>query len=319
MTNPHVDAFLRSVNVGGLRIIAPSSRIFFCGGRYTGNSCEPISSARDFILRRALVKNTELFSRFFYEEQMREWLDGGHFSDLHNLEKHVAEVSSVVFLIAESPGSYAELGSFVSFPTILEKMFVVANTAVDDEESYISLGPLSYLRNHDPEKVRTYEWNSAFTTGSPPTADENDLETIADDIVGKLLKFEERNTSEQKFNPDLDGHISLFIIDLIRLYGACMFNEIAEGLLLLNITGQKTVKKHLFLLEKLDLIKRQKRGATYYVATSPTNHIAYNFRQGTSRDISDRTRLTMDVRSWFKEEDALRFSVIRRHGITGDE
>lgn len=137
MTNPHVDAFLSSVNVGGLRIIAPSNRIFFCGGPYAADSDEPIFSARDFLLRRTLVNKTTLFQRFYYEEQMREWLNGGHFADLHNLEKHIAEISSVVFLIAESPGSYAELGSFVNSETILKKMFVVTNTEIDDEESYI--------------------------------------------------------------------------------------------------------------------------------------------------------------------------------------
>ncbi len=320
MTNPHIDAFLQSVNVSGLRIVAPTDRIFFCGGPYEANSNTPCFSARDFILRRTLVNEASLFKRFHYEEQMREWLNGGHFADLHNLEKHIAEISSVVFLIAESPGSYAELGSFASSKTIVDKMFVVTNTAIDDEKSYISLGPLSFLRNVDPEKVRTYPWGSAFKSGNSPTVDTDDLDGIADDIIAKLLEFEKQNASEQKLEPEFDGHISLLIIDLIRLYGACMTREITTGLsTLIDVGGQSTVRKHLFLLEKLGLIRQHKHGGTYYVATSPIDHITYDFIEGTSRDIADRVRLTMDVRSWFKDNDKHRFNVIRRHGVGSNE
>lgn len=184
----------------------------------------------------------------------------------------------------------------------------------------LSLGPLSYLRNHDSEKVRTYPWRSTFTTGKPPTVDEGDLDGIADDIVTKLLEFEKQNTSEQKLDPSLDGHISLLIIDLIRLYGACMTREITAALsILIGVDGQKTIRKHLFLLEKLELIKQHRHGGTYYVATSPTDHIAYDFVEGTSRDVADRVRLIMDVRRWFKVNDEQRFAVIRRHGVGGDE
>ena len=319
-TNPYIDAFLKSVNVFGLRVIAPTTRIFFCGGPYDPKFKLPLQSARDYILRIAFTKYSALSDRFYYEEDMSEWLHGGHFTDLHSFEKHIAELSSVVFLVAESPGSYAELGAFVNSPSILRKMFVVTNTATDDDNSYISLGPLSFLKNISSDKVRTYPWTSKFETGQRPTAKESDLLSIVHHIIDELLKFEKKISGEQIFEKDIDGHVSLFIIDYIRLYGACKFREIVTDIS--NLFGpfqQADIRRHLFLLEKLELIEKRQHGGTYYVAKSSANHIAYGFRGGTGREIADRARLTMDVRLWFKENDPLRFAVIRTHGVDGHE
>ena len=319
-TNPYIDAFLKSVNVSGLRVLAPTTRIFFCGGPYDSGHYPPLQSARDYILRVAFTNYPTLSNRFYYEKDMSEWLHGGHYTDLHSFEKHIAELSSVVFLVAESPGSYAELGAFVNSPSILEKMFVVTNTATDDDSSYISLGPLSFLKNLSSDKVRTYPWISKFETGQPPTVNENDLQSIVHHIIDDLLNFEEKISAEQIFEKDLDGHVSLFIIDFIRLYRACKFREIVTAIS--NLFGpfrQADIRRHLFLLEKLELIQRKQHGGTYYVAKSSTNHIAYSFHKGTGREIADRARLTMKVRLWFKENDPLRFAVIRTHGVDGHE
>lgn len=101
-----------------------------------------------------------------------------------------------------------------------------------------------------------------------------------------------------------------------------MTREITAGMsTLIGVDGQNTIRKHLFLLEKLELIKQHRHGATYYVATSPTDHISYDFVEGTSRDVADRVRLKSVVRGWFKdnEEEKPRFAVIRRNVVGGDE
>ena len=321
MNNPFIDSFISRVDVGNFRISNFTKIIFFCGGPWSIAPIMESMSARDFLLKKTSEQNAELFDRFYFENAMGKWLEGGHYVDLHTFEQHISEICSVVFLIAESPGSYSELGSFVTVPTIVEKLYVVTNTSMDNDETYISLGPVKFLRGvkeGDETRVRSYEWGSAFRTGHPPTVNSTDLEGIWKDIINNLIQFDENSQSEKSFSDKIDGHVSLFILDIIDLYGACKFREISGFLnKIIDHIDEATLKKHLFLLKNLELVKAHRHGTDYFVSQSKLPHISYAFIPKTDSEVKDRLRLKQSIRKWFKENDDVRFEVIRRHVIGG--
>ncbi len=243
-----------------------------------------------------------------------EWFKDGHFVELQTFEKHASEISSVVFLVAESPGSFVELGAFTSEETIIPKLFVVVSNDNDNGESYLALGPIKFLRESDETKVRSYRWRADFNTGNPPQVNANDLEGIWSQIVDDLIEYERTCNSEVKFNPNIPGHVSLLILELLNIFGALYKNELKQFLsIILGEIELKEIKKHLFLMEQMGLVSSVKHGGTYYISRSSQTHIYFNYLPDTPREIADRASLTMLSRGWYEKNDQNRFDVMRRY------
>ncbi|MEG3620157.1 retron St85 family effector protein [Magnetovibrio sp. PR-2] len=314
--NPYIERFTKSIDVFKSRVANTSDHIFFCGGPKNpelDHGAKP-HSARDYILRKTLVHKTSLYERFYLEENMREWLFGGHFQDLASFERHVSQICSLVFLISESPGSYAELGAFAHDEDISERLFVVINSSIDNDESYISLGPILKLREIDEDKVLTFRWGAVFETGKPPRINEGHLDDVWESIINKLLEYEEKIKTETKLDKNNSGHVSLMLLDVLKVYGAATVRELVEAMqnVIPGVT-ESDVKRHLFVLDKLDLITIRTHGRKFYVSNSDLRHINIDYVEGTDTDISDRTRLGVLVREWFEKEDPGRYKVIKRH------
>lgn len=316
--NPDIEKFTKSIDVSKTRVSKTSDHIFFCGGPKNPeiDPSKKSHSARDFILRRTSIESPQLFGRFYLEENMREWLFGGHFQDLASFERHISQICSVVFLISESPGSFAELGAFADDKAISDKLFVVINELIDNDASYISLGPIRKLREIDEDKILTFRWGTKFATDNDPWVNEVHLSEIWKGIIDKLLKYEGKIKSEVGFDGDNNGHMSLLLLDILNVYGAATVRELAEAMR--NIfpdTLESNVKTHLFVLEKLDLVGIRTHGRRFYISKSDRRHINIDYVKGTSSDISDRTRLGALVRQWFEENDADRYKVIQKHAV----
>src|SRR4051812_7032816 len=102
--------FLRSIDLENSRVQNQPSRIFLCGGKYSGAA--PIKSARHFLLAKLLELRHPLSERIMLADDINNWFDGGIFNDLLELESSIARLCSIIVLFAESPGSFAELGAF---------------------------------------------------------------------------------------------------------------------------------------------------------------------------------------------------------------
>ncbi len=267
MKNPFLKSFVERVDIGKLRVARPSNIIFFCGGpRNPDENAEPYS-ARDFILRKLLINRPDIYGRLYYEESMLEWFRDGHFTDLLSFEKHISEISSIVFLIAESPGSFSELGTFANEPSINEKLIVMISNENDDDTTYLALGPIKYLREIDEAKVIAYDWASEFHSGASPKIATGDLEEIWKNVVESVEDYENSSSIERQFQCDTQGHISLLIIDLLCIFGALTHNELLKALsIFVKGFERSDLQRHLFLLEKMDLTFSKQRGQKYYLA-----------------------------------------------------
>jgi hypothetical protein len=107
---------------------------FLCGG---------FDSARRHTIRRYLSKNRPALHVFYAEDV---W---ARISALPNLsamqmENYVAQVSDVVAIIVESPGTFTELGAFSMSDELRHKLLLILDERFKGEASFVSTGPVRW-------------------------------------------------------------------------------------------------------------------------------------------------------------------------------
>ncbi len=238
--------------------------------------------------------------------------------DLLTFESHVSGMASAVSLIVESPGSIAELGSFCLLEGVRERLMVVMRKESLDEKSFISRGPIAYLReltNEDPNPIHIYPWRTYWNHQEErhvPNSD--DLSAHADNFIDDLEDFESNLTKTQKLERKNNGHLSLLISDIISLFSALRIQEITSFLEKIGIKDidRNKVKGHIFLLEKLGFIEEVPYGSNrYYIDQSNRSFIEYNLRKAPT-DIQDRARFKLLISEELRKTDNKRLLAIRK-------
>lgn len=120
--------------------------LFLCGAA----SSRDRTSYRD-MLRKELEKN-ENISILYPEDMFMEILNRKKY-DLLTLEKFLASNSDVIFIVCESPGSFTELGAFVNNSETVEKVVILLQTKYKNEKSFITQGPVEYVKKKNKENV----------------------------------------------------------------------------------------------------------------------------------------------------------------------
>ncbi|EST13505.1 retron St85 family effector protein [Sporolactobacillus laevolacticus] len=164
--------------------------IFLCGGASTSSK----KSIRD-LLRIELEK--ERFLKVLYPEDLLiDLLNRNKNKNLLELEGFLADNSDIICIISESPGSFAELGAFVTDATIKNKVVAVVQSSFKRAKSFIMLGPIRLLMNMDKNKVIFFK--------------KNDLNGLKKDLMKNVIK----PAKNKKDNIRLD---SIFGVDRIIL------------------------------------------------------------------------------------------------------
>ena len=78
------------------------------------------------------------------------------YHDLISFEEDIAKLVALIVVIAESPGSLAELGAFASISNIRSKLRVIVRQKHADEESFIRFGPIQRVRRDDEGFVDSF-------------------------------------------------------------------------------------------------------------------------------------------------------------------
>jgi len=101
-------------------------------------------------------KIAERFNNFLYlfwydiiypEEIFDELLYSVKTKDLLSLENLLADSVDSIVLIPESPGSFAELGSFANDSTLRKKTICIIDKKYKKDKSFINKGPLKLIKN----------------------------------------------------------------------------------------------------------------------------------------------------------------------------
>lgn len=155
--------------------------IFLCGGAKIKSKVN-----RDTV-RRNLERHSFLFNIFYPEDLFIELLNKKEY-DLLSLEKYLAENSDFIVIVCESMGSAAELGAFINNSETISKVIVLQNVKFKNIKSFISEGPIKYMKKKYKNHVLYYK---------------NDPNKIANQLKS-ILKKETECSEKNKYFKDID-------------------------------------------------------------------------------------------------------------------
>lgn len=251
------------------RVCYDEQIIFLCGSKVAPLG-DKQSTMRGMFYKYCKENNSRIFNKLLLAEAFKKYLKDSHYPDLISFEKDIANISSLVVIFLESSGSIAELGFFCSLPDINKKLLIIVpENEVEGEkkESFIFLGPLSYLR----EKVN----ENAYRIYPGPSEKENydeHLEFILEDVIRMIPS----DGGDFAFDVTNTGHLAFLLTHIIALAMPIRLREIIMCLNEIGIaeTANNNIERMLFLLETFFHIKVYDYGGTkYYYAESSKGSI----------------------------------------------
>jgi hypothetical protein len=217
--------FVDSLNSGGIRVYPPRSHILLCGGAVASISHSP-TSLRDVYLRHA-VSCDDISGEIIQIEEITEFFDkDSPYIDLVDFERDIAQLSELVLLFSESPGSFAELGSFSSYSEIFEKTLVIIRNKFDNKPGFVAKGPLAKLRRHNT--------NSVFTISDSEFGIKNDVvcEVDGEKLYAKILEPVNKRLNDVKERTTLDftrfNHRAKIYIGILQEFVVLKDSEILD-------------------------------------------------------------------------------------------
>jgi len=76
--------------------------------------------------------------------------------DILTFEEVLAEISECIIIIAESPGTYCELGAFALNDAFVDKMIVINENNPRYKNSFITKGPIKKIKNQNEGNIILY-------------------------------------------------------------------------------------------------------------------------------------------------------------------
>lgn len=278
--------------------------IFVCGGPVDVRQAEPLS-VRDALLRRIGSKKG-ISERIRLAEEFKDWAYDGHYRDLLSFEEHLAELSDVIVLILESPGTLAELGLFTALEAIREKLSVYISKFHFEQDSFIRLGPIKLLELSNNEAA-VFPWTNSGADGS--RLDQKWLNESSQELLDELEDKIATSAPEVRFDGSRWLHKVLLICNLLWLMHALKLSEIEEYL---DLFGAKMLpdelKQAMFMLDKIGLVAIAARGRDrFYIANDKSDFIRWGVRP-TDLDLH---RIQMEVARHYETSDKKRFRALQ--------
>lgn len=308
MMHEAVSLFARSVQIKTCRVVNTPNIIFLCGGATATDPTLPLS-ARDYFSRHLQQNLPEIFKRVKLAETINNWLIGDVFSDLLELEEHCADISDLIILFVESPGSIAELGVFAASSVLEPKILAIVNNSHPRYGSFIADGPLRRLRAKANSRVLYYRWNSG------DLGDLATLETFKEcsSELSDLLIHREEGATQESIITDSHGHHMLLVADLVDIIGIVTQEDISDCLAQWDYHCKpEQLQKYLSLLQSLNLLRLFPYSSQqYFVSSIPGPFIRYDFVPGTT--VRDRARIMMDARVLIKHSSGIRAKALKSY------
>lgn len=285
--------------------------IFLCGGQTDVRSHEPVS-IRDAMYRE-LAKDIAVEKRIRVAEHYKDWSHDSIYRDLVSFERHLAELSSVIVLVLESPGSIAELGLFSVVEEFQGKLLVFIETDHYQSSSFIKLGPVDYLEKVHSNSAECHRWT--IQVDHQAKFDPRAAQELQPDLAEAVLNRARKPAPEHNFRPTSWLDTALLICDLLSLCSALTLREM-RGILdqLGHPKIESELKQYLFLLEKVRLIAVEPKGdQRFYVGIEDRQFYRFHLREGAV----DFSRFRSNQLADYAQNDKKRFKAIqevrRRH------
>jgi hypothetical protein len=288
----------QEVNIENITVKFGISKLFVCGGVIDVKNIET-PSFRDRFCQYAASKFPNIHDKIVLAETFNDYFRDNTYPDLLAFEEDIANISSLVIIILESPGALVELGMFCNKPNLYKKLLIVVNEEhTKSEDSFIYLGPITYIKKREPDSVAIYAWSTK--------AQKEDCEHL-DDLCEIVVQAQKKQAKTGKFKLINSGHISLLISEIITNCYPILIGEIELALEAIDIhISTHQISRHLYMLRKLEIIERKDNGNShgFYYPIDPT--IKYvSFGRTKKNRFLDPFALKLVIRKTFSNEDPL--------------
>lgn len=241
-------------------------------------------SQRDAFVQWISTNRPALKEMLIHPESYDDWRDFDTYSDLLLFETDLGYLTSAVVVFLEGAGAIAELGAFSQIASLSERLLVVVDREDHPKNSFISLGP---IRSIEATKGHL---NAVCVIPTRPLA--NFITHIPAVISALDIKSRRKHDSE-RLDPKNPQHQILLILDLINLFLAIQIGELQTlathfGL---NLEGRR-LDKILFVLEKVELITRERYGNNQYFVPHKfrKKYVSYTAKSGSPRFNRDKIK-----------------------------
>ena len=299
------DELFAKIDLQASRLKPYEGFIFLCGGQTDIRSHEPVS-IRDAMYRE-LAKDGAVEKRIRVAEHYKDWSHESLYRDLVSFERHLAELSSVIVLVLESPGSIAELGLFSVVEEFQGKLLVFIETDHYKSSSFIKLGPIDYLEKVHSNSAECHRW--MVEVDHQPKFDAQAAQELQPELAEAVLKRARKPAPEHTFRPASWLDTALLICDFLSLCSALTLREM-RGILeqLGHAKAESELKQFLFLLEKVGLIAVEPKGdQRFYVGIEDRQFYRFHLREGPV----DFSRFRADQIADYAQNDKKRFRAIQ--------
>lgn len=188
--------------------------IFLCGAEK--------SPLRDEI--RTIIENKH--SKYYYHACYPEKVYEFFFNEKDNsdidfltLENNLANYAACIAILVHSPGTYTELGAFSNHEPLKDKIIAIQDVKYKNVPSFISRGPIKYLKSNKCKSTVFYEDISSI----------HKADIIADKIMNFALKSHKRNSEKEPFASELSKLASPFINELFVYALIYLLGPIEKG------------------------------------------------------------------------------------------
>ena len=291
---------------GSLRVHAPSSVVFLCGGVVDPSLSDPVM-LRDAFLRIATVSAPK-YTIILAEDAKPLVVDAGY-DNLLRFESDIAQVVGQILLFVESPGSLAELGAFAALETVSPRLLVVLDEHYYNQTSFVKQGPLRYLETKEGEESIVALDRAHVGIDADGRITGLNSANFAAAVLPALDKRLAGLPKSERFDTENAGHAILLLVGLCQELGALTQSEIRDFLKSFGIKDLR-FNNFVYCAELLKWIRKVRKGNNiYYVAQ--TGEFALDYQLNRSLSLRDKIRWRSDIRAHWQKQDTARFNAIK--------
>lgn len=305
--------FFEDLDQAKLRIERPKKFLFLCGGTIGPDGAAQIESLRDYLYRIRSFSTESKGEIVRAETATQLYRDTGlGYGDLISFEEDIARIATVVLVIAESPGSLAELGAFAGNNTIRRALRIIVQDKYWKDESFIRFGPLQRIYGANEDFVGIYPWVTDDSgTVVPSTADPH-----YDEIVKFINRQLDAAPKSEQFSADdvtRNFYIIYWIVYLAMAIPLGSIVKLAQEIIP-NIE-MKEIRNKIYCMKIagwIDAVSYSNK--TYFYVRHDKDPFAYAFKKGVIDRDSARRKLAI-TEALTKDEDAPEY--VRKVAIDG--
>lgn len=277
-----------------LRGTRPADFIFLCGGYSDPTAkCPPYFSLRHFLLRQTRFER-RLNGYVVLAEDAQRIFNDNYYDDLISFEEDIALAASLIAIIAESPGSLSELGSFSSIPLIARRTCAIQQREYEAANSFITLGPIKRLTGKYPGSVAYYPWKKN---------DQKVFHTTCEPHLSAIAEYmnERLSLAEETFKLSTDQNLALLftVLWVVFLLKEVSLQKLYDTVKLIKSDAtDNDIKAKLFCLLVAKWVGEEPySGKRYYYYRFEKDPFVYRFREPGHRADSYKIELIASLRA----------------------